>query len=180
GGYEVACAPVADSLRRRGHQIAVLTSNYGLGQRRVDEEGVLRLLHYGSNAPGLLKLACKQFADHRTLRKVLSSWNPDVVYGWSLLCLFPLLHLALRDAGVPAVLNIQDVWLSRQLAEADQQRSLWYEPARHPAKRVGKVLVRQVFRWLYPAWLHPLRADDLPVYNIVACSRFRMAEHQQL
>src|SRR4051794_6519676 len=43
GGYELACAEVVDALRRRGHQVTVLTAWRGLRRPQM-QVGVVRLL----------------------------------------------------------------------------------------------------------------------------------------
>ena len=57
GGYEVACAAVAEGLRRLGHEVRVLTSDFGLNGTRPDEPHVDRHLHYKQNATSLRELA---------------------------------------------------------------------------------------------------------------------------
>jgi glycosyltransferase involved in cell wall biosynthesis len=180
GGYEIACATVADGLRRRGHDVVVLTSNFGLQHGGADEQGARRTLHYAQDAPSLLRLARWEMADCRALRDVISSWKPDVIYAWSMLHLFPSLHRALGEANVPVVLNIQDTWLPRHLAEAERLRSVWLRPGTNTTKRAGKAIIRKVLRLLHPEWLRPLTAEDLPLDNVIFCSRFQRAEHERL
>lgn len=179
GGYEVACASIANGLRGRGHEVTILTSDFGQSGDWVDEPGVRRDLHYQQNARSSWQLARWETADQRTLRAILSGWKPDVVYAWSLFHLFPSLHRVLGEADVPVFLNIQDLWLPRHLEAADRLRQLWARPASSLPKRVAKSLLRSAVRWRNPTWLRPVTAEDLAHYHIVFCSRFRMAEHEQ-
>ena len=180
GGYEVACDVVARGLRRRGHKVAILTSDFGLSRPGTDAGDEFRLLHYGQGWPSLVQLARQEIADHRAFRRVLSSWKPDVIYAWCLLHLFPSLHLVLRAAAAPVVLNIQDSWLPQHLSEAECQRKAWHRSGAGITKRLGKVILRKTLKFLNPGWLRPMTAGDLPLDNIVFCSRFRLTEHDQL
>jgi hypothetical protein len=56
GGYEVVAQLVADGLRKRGHQIDILTSIYGVKQKVV-EDNVHRLLHLTWESPQPQRLA---------------------------------------------------------------------------------------------------------------------------
>lgn len=51
GGYELACKNVADGLRKREHEIVVLTSTYGT-EIPTQEDGIYRILnHYFGKRP---------------------------------------------------------------------------------------------------------------------------------
>src|SRR4051812_15544313 len=85
GGYEIACASVAEGLRHRGHQVGVLTSNFSLGRLRDNETGIFRRLYYSQGSPGLTRLAYREIADHKAFRDVVSFWKPDVISAWCML-----------------------------------------------------------------------------------------------
>ena len=36
GGYELGCRDIVEALKRRGHELLVLTSDYGIGKRGVE------------------------------------------------------------------------------------------------------------------------------------------------
>src|SRR5713226_7253243 len=88
GGYEIACHAVSERLRSRGHDIVILTSNYGLQSPRVDGH-VNRVLHRPQDSPKLVELGRWELADHKALSRLVKTWKPDVVYAWSMLQLFP-------------------------------------------------------------------------------------------
>lgn len=180
GGYEIACEAVAEGLRRRGHEASILTSNYGLTTARRKQENVFRLLHYRQNSSSLIQLGCWELSDARTVRSLVASLSPDVVYAWSLFHLFPSVHSILRTLHPPIVFNIQDVWLPRHLIEAECWRTLWLKPGTSLARRLAKVAVRKALQWWDPTWLRPLTLNDLSLDNVVFCSRFRQAEHERL
>lgn len=180
GGYEIACACVADGLRRRGHEVAILTSDFGLDRPEVDGGSIFRRLNYFQGSSGLLRMALREIADYKTARRVVSATKPDVIYVWSLFHLFPSLYRALRDSGLPVVFNIQDSWLPQHLSEAERQRNVWLRSGTGAIKRLGKVILRKTLQGLNSGWLQPMTAEDLPLDNIVFCSRFRLREHGEL
>jgi glycosyltransferase involved in cell wall biosynthesis len=180
GGYEIACACVAGGLRRRQHEVAILTSDFGLDRPEVDGGTTFRLLHYFQGSSSLLRMSLREIADHKTARRVMTKVKPDVIYVWSLFHLFPSLYRALRDSGLPVLLNIQDSWLPQHLSEAERQRKVWVRPGTGVMKRLGKAILRRAVQSLIPGWRQPITAEDLPLENVVFCSRFRLTEHDQL
>jgi glycosyltransferase involved in cell wall biosynthesis len=82
GGYEVECAGIVERLRRE-NEVLVLTSKRGR-QRGVAEPGVARLLDFLPHRPRS-RLLSPLYAIRaaRATRKVLRSFEPDVVYVWN-------------------------------------------------------------------------------------------------
>src|ERR1700737_3815867 len=92
GGYEEVCRDVADGLRRRGHDVCVLTSNNGPKTSLTDDDGTLRLL--------ILEVdwlsAAKPAGPSRVFRSIHADWHnakavdrvisrvsPEVVIFWN-------------------------------------------------------------------------------------------------
>lgn len=126
GGYELNCSQDVMELTRRGHELCVLTSRWGVPQPHV-EGTVHRLLHLDpvwlasftkTDPRGLRKralqmrwaLACR--ANYRIARRVAAGFKPDVAYIWRLghVSIHPA--LALQESRVPTVYRIEDYWLS--------------------------------------------------------------------
>ncbi len=180
GGYEIACASVVEGLRARGHEVEVLTSDFGLTRSPArDDRGVLRQLHYKQNAKTLLQLARWEFSDHKVLRNVLASWRPELISVWSMLHLFPSLHHRVRAAGVPVVYNIHDAWLHRHLGEAEWLRGLWHRAGATWPRRVGKSLIRRAIKLLHPEWLRPVAVGDVALEHVVFCSRYQQDRYRE-
>lgn len=176
GGYEIACHAVAERARALGHDVRVLTSNYGLAGRLQEEGHVARRLHRAQDSPSLLGIARWEQADNAALAHAIDAHRPDVIYAWSLQQLFASLHRTLRRSGVPVVLNIQDVFLGKQLAADAERAAAWRRPGRG-LHRLVKPLLRRVLSAAQPGWGEPLRPAELCLEHLVFVSEFQRAQH---
>jgi glycosyltransferase involved in cell wall biosynthesis len=179
GGYEVACQAIAESLRERGHEVLVLTSNYGLPEAKI-EGHVHRLLHRVQDSHSLLQLARWEIEDNRLLRQLVEDWKPDVIYAWALLQLFPSLQRTLKSLSVPVVFNVQDIWIPTQIEQSEQYTEAWRKPGSNLAKDLAKRVLRAAIKWQHPQWLEPITIDDLELGHIIFCSRFREQQHKEM
>lgn len=130
GGYELICRVVTDELRRRGHEVRVLTSDHGREPNSppLNEPGVERSLrvhgYYGHpwlNIRGLRKL---EMHNHTVLRRAIAEFQPDIVYVWNLGGISKSLLLTLEELGVPVALYLSDHWIARSL-KADVWMDWW-------------------------------------------------------
>jgi glycosyltransferase involved in cell wall biosynthesis len=175
GGYEIACHAVSERLRARGHDVRVLTSNYGLARSRVDGH-VHRVLRRPQDSSSLLRLGLWEVSDRRSLR-VFKEWRPDVIYAWCLRQLFPAVHAALRGIGAPIVYNVQDIWIPAHAEDDAERRATWLRRGSGPIKAVVKAAVRGALLRRDPGWLNPLEVGELDLRHLVFCSRFRQRQH---
>lgn len=92
GGYELLCEQVARALRRRGHEVAVLTSDHGTKPGREPATPEAPEVHrrlaltYPFAKPfrfDLLRQARAARQNGRAARKLLRVFRPDVVFAWS-------------------------------------------------------------------------------------------------
>lgn len=120
GGYELACAKVVGGLRRRGHDVRVLTAWSHLPRQAEDPPGTLRRLDLSAHLPhrpaepgaaALLDHAAmsSSLSNTMTLLDELRAYRPDVVYAWNLVgvggaALLDLLNLT----GIPWTLHLMD------------------------------------------------------------------------
>jgi glycogen synthase len=176
GGYEIACQSIAEKLRDRGHEVLVLTSNYGLSESKI-EGHVHRLLHRPQDTHSLLQLARWEINDNRLLRQLVDSWKPDVIYAWALLQLFPSLHRTLKGLRVPVVFNVQDIWIPTQIEHSEQYTEAWLKPGTNLIKNVVKRGIRAINKLQHPDWLQPIGVEDMELDRIVFCSQFREKQH---
>jgi glycosyltransferase involved in cell wall biosynthesis len=118
GGYELAWQSSVEQLRSRGHQVEVLTTDYGLdeGPAPEGETGVHRELrwywHDHSFPPRSLRerLAIER-ANATVLRRRLDALRPDLVVWWSMGGMSLTLIERVRRAGIPAAGIVCDDWL---------------------------------------------------------------------
>lgn len=118
GGYEINCEITAKTLQRKGHEIFILTSDYGIDRPQINSN-VYRLLH------SLKRQANKGFhrrmaevgnalsarKNFRITKKVVDEIKPDIAYIWRMgsISIFPL--CAIQSFGLPMVYSLGDYWL---------------------------------------------------------------------
>jgi glycosyltransferase involved in cell wall biosynthesis len=117
GGYELGCHDVAARWRRRGHEVAVLTSDIRLpGVTETDTEPVERTLrlywddHVILTPPLRERLAIERH-NQAALTEALDRHRPEVVSVWAMGAMSLGLLTTLVEREVPYVAVIQDDWM---------------------------------------------------------------------
>lgn len=119
GGWELQCKQMVDELRRRGHDVRVLTSTPRVFEESTDDAGVERLLRLEESwDPALigtetqLRRARRALVDPHNveiLHQQVETFAPDVVYVWNLLGLGALaMLLALQKRRIPWAVHLGD------------------------------------------------------------------------
>jgi glycogen(starch) synthase len=184
GGYELICSRVLRALRRRGHQVMVLTSDHTVdcaadsrnGTGNVpDEPSVERRLKihgfYGHPWLGIPKLRFLEQHNNETLRAAIRRHKPDLVYVWNMGGLSKSLLFTLQAIGLPVVFYMSDPWIARGL-ESDVWLSWWNRNDAPLCRRlVRSVLTSAGVRrhWQSRAPTNPLK--HLAFQRIYFCSR---------
>jgi colanic acid biosynthesis glycosyl transferase WcaI len=117
--------PFARELRRRGHEVRILTGfpNYPGGKLypgyrlhlkqhdHIDEIPILRVLLYPSHTRSAFRriFHYMTFTASATVPALLG-WKPDVIYVWSLVSVGLVATFARWFRRVPFVIDIQDLW----------------------------------------------------------------------
>ncbi len=162
GGYEQGCKDVLEGLAGRGHQVQVLTTTYGVGRPRVEEQGednpitIERQLYFhwrperawqsAWELAGIEQLGLADF--HRAVRE----FRPEVLSLWNMGGLSESLISAAQSSGIPAVFHISDEWPRRM--GGDPWLHFWCRRPRRAFKRrmkstLMRVLQRACGRRLY-------------------------------
>jgi len=129
GGYELGCRDVVEKLKARGHEVKVLTSDYGIGAPREDGE-VYRWLvwNLGSDLPpfprNIPSLLSRERQNQSAFKRVSRRFRPQVIYLWNLIHLSTSLPLIAERSGVPAFYFVSDKeWTRTGTHENDP----WYD-----------------------------------------------------
>jgi glycogen(starch) synthase len=126
GGYEEVCRDMADGLRHRGHDVCVLTSNYGRQASLTDHDGTRRLLELqagwlsATKRARLTSLFTAVHADWhnaQAVRQVISRVSPEVVIFWNGSNLGRSILSATEEAAHAVVYYAGDRWLGEVLCE---------------------------------------------------------------
>lgn len=147
GGYELACADVAASLRRRGHEVRVVCGMHGV-DKAGESDGAFRALDWRRDPlhPPATSLV-RQYRNIRVLAGEIRRFRPDLVhvFNFSGLGILALSWLH-RHSGVPVVHDISDLWLPTSAVGLDSGREWLACPSSTP---VWGALKRRLFR----AWI---------------------------
>ncbi len=121
GTFDFRCESVCNLLQKRGHEIRVLTSKYGLNQEQRDPVIDRRLIlngHY--DAPLVTSYGdLKEIEAHNNevVRETIANYLPELVYVWSLRGLSKSIIFTLRNTKIPTVYDVADDWLSQGIKE---------------------------------------------------------------
>ncbi len=119
GGYEALCFDVMQALATRGHEVTVLTSSYGDKVAAFTGQRVIRGLIL-SATPGNIYEPFVCTAEERvrinqnnldSLRKIVSTEKPDVVFIWNLHFLDPSFLTAVQNISIRKAFLLTDNWL---------------------------------------------------------------------
>ncbi len=119
GGYERLASNVANALAGRGHQIQVLTSDYGNKAARSDPYKVHRELRLTADRDNIYVPSSKMPHEIRAdslhnmevTERVVSAFQPDIIFVWNLFFLDASLIEKLESLNTPTVLFLTDNWL---------------------------------------------------------------------
>lgn len=108
GGYELACRDAVEGLKRRGHEVTVLTGTHG---NPPPKPGVLRRLRFiDYKTPSYADKHRVEVENHRHTLEAIRGSRPDVVYVWNLRLVSLAPAFAVQEAGIPAVYDFGDAW----------------------------------------------------------------------
>ena len=144
GGYELGCHDVVEALKRRGHQVEVLTSTYGISKAQT-EKSVRRWLGFEEKwnkaaDTSRRKLFQREFVNQSAFKKLCREFKPDVVYIWNAAFISISAAFLAKKMRIPVAYYISDDWLARW--EDDSWFSFWSQkPAGRP-KKAPKELLR--------------------------------------
>lgn len=149
GGYELACYDVVEGLQRRGHEVAVLTSNYGVSQPTVHGQAYrrLRLHRYAESQRSLWQFAREQYDAMQYVRRLMREFQPDMLYLWSMGFLgHPLIHAVfdIQKQGCPLVFAISDRWMFEGYDQSHHWRDYWRHTPQSLIKKMAKRLLKRL------------------------------------
>lgn len=158
GGYEQACQNMAEGLRKRGHQVAVLTAT--LGDPQVGcEPWVWRALKVSSPSRTLeahiLQSLSRGYYNNRLLRRMLRKFRPDVIQVWCLSGVPGSLFITAQQSGLPVTYYFHDRW-PRWETRSDRWLQFWNYPSQRQWRRIAKRLLQTVgIKRITERWLAP-------------------------
>ena len=165
GGYEALCQEAVDGLAKRGHEVCVLTSTYGV-ERPISEGNVHRLLSLESDLQfyqikdGWSYPRRKQ-RNLEHLNWLIHQEQPDIVFIWGMWNLSnSLAYEAEKRMRSRVVYYLANPWP----IEANMHQAFWDAPARTPVKSIMKKLAWLPARLALRAeWEHvPLQFEHAP------------------
>lgn len=115
GGYELGCRDIVEALKRRGHQVRVLTSTYKVDGPQTDGE-VYRWLQISQWwTPNLLRdLAAvlrKETTNQKAFRQLCREFEPHLVYMWNPVGISLSIVSVAQQLGLPVSYFVSDHWL---------------------------------------------------------------------
>lgn len=136
GGYELLCWDVVEGLKKRGHEVKVFTSIYGVN-KIVYENYVYRIFsaryplkqYKGWKILHFIPLLLSELNDWRRFLQFYKKISPDIIYIWNGLGLSYSLLLKIQKLDTPVVFYISEHWLSKMHENPSLEGfSLYLEP----------------------------------------------------
>jgi ADP-heptose:LPS heptosyltransferase/glycosyltransferase involved in cell wall biosynthesis len=122
-GYELGSLDIVESLRTRGHQVKVLTSDQRSEKDRP-EGNVCRWLKTGSKERSDWRsVFIKELVNQKAFRRICSIFPPDVILFFNLTDISTSLALLAEDIGFPTSFYLADTWFAAW--EKDQWYQVW-------------------------------------------------------
>lgn len=171
GGYELICHAVVNNLRRRGHDVHVLTSEHRCANASgAEDPSIDRTLKihgfYGHPWRGIGSLAKLEIANNKIVRETIARVKPDLVYVWNMGGVSKSILATLERLGIPTAFYLSDHWIARGL-QADVWLNWWTAPKTTFAKKA----IRTVFRRGLDPFAPIASIHSLKFKRIYFCSR---------
>jgi glycogen synthase len=131
GTFDFRCQNMTENLKKRGHDVLILTSRYGLNNEQRDHEIERRFILQGAfdlqpvTRFGALKEM--EIYNNQALQEALDSYQPEIVHVWSMQGLSKSLIFTLRNSRIPTGYDVGDDWLSRGI-RTDPWLRWWNQP----------------------------------------------------
>lgn len=176
GGYEERCFNTVNTLKERGHDVHVLTSDHKVeGRQSVEEPHVTRKLRvhgfYGHPWLPIHDLYDLEKHNQQTLSATIAAVCPDVIHVWNMGGISKALLHTLEALPTPLVYDISDHWIARSLI-ADVWLSWWNEPGSLKRKLLRKFSESTGIKNLADKQVPTDSVHALKFKNIYFCSRF--------
>ncbi len=150
GGYEIMCKLVNDKLMQRGHIIRVLTSDFELNEKTVENE-VHRIFDYDfGRRTSFLKNLKLEIGNNRILKNQIRDFQPDIISIWHPIFLSKTLLVTLDSLKIPKVYNLEDNWLSWWYFGKGQGWFNYFEFHQNSSKNAIKLVLRNTLGVLIP------------------------------
>jgi glycosyltransferase involved in cell wall biosynthesis len=117
GGYEIACKDTMDFLINKGHDITVLTSDYGSSNNQTHIKREMRLINYQKSSR--FERIIDEHYNYKQIKKALKKYKPDLVYFWSLRGIGLGVIEAVEHTNITKVFEIGDFWMQGYLDHLD-------------------------------------------------------------
>jgi glycogen(starch) synthase len=121
GTFDFRCQDATVNLAKRGHDIHILTSKYGLTTEQKDSEISRRLILNGKFEQPLVtaygELKQIETYNNAVVMETIDWFQPELVYVWSLQGLSKSFIFTLRNSRIPTVYDVADDWLANGIRE---------------------------------------------------------------
>lgn len=122
-GYEVGCREIVESLKARGHNIRVLTSTYGIGERRIEGHVYRWLRACLRETLAWRSVVIKEVINQTAFKELCLDFQPEIVFIFNLSNISISLGTMAQEIGLPTCYYISDNWFITK--EKDHWYQIW-------------------------------------------------------
>lgn len=105
GGYELRCKDVLEQLKQRGHEVKIITSRVSNEAEifYTKENNIHRQFHILDSSLPMPQRVFRDYLDVKFLDKIITSFQPDLVYLWNVVNFSRAIFPYLADREIPVV-----------------------------------------------------------------------------
>lgn len=145
GGYEIGCRDVVDELQRRGHEIRVVTSRFGVTGSSAPEENIFRGMYVRMGRYHIWdNVAClrREVLNRRIWIRHLKEFQPDIIYYWNLAGLSLWTFHESSRLGIPSACYVSDQWVEN-IPNGDYMARRWLCKTTSKIGKIYQVLLKK-------------------------------------
>lgn len=182
GGYPLLCEETVEELKRRGHDVLVLTSTFQLTKQNYGENGVWRIFDYcpdnlnnelkSTSLIDLYRWYCREWQELSLIKTAINQFKPDCCFIWATKGMSYSIAIQLAKYGLPMFAYVCGYWLAdhNNLGANRRQYQFWNWGRKSSlANSIKKVLLRILSNYL-PLQHQKLIFDGLAFNNFATIS----------
>ena len=122
-GYDIGCRDIVEALRKRGHEVKVLTSRACLDSGLVEEDIDRSLRPYFRERLDWRRAILKELGNQTAFKRVCAGYAPEAALFFSLSFVSASLGLLAEELAIPSVYYLADFWFLTY--EKDHWYRIW-------------------------------------------------------
>ena len=182
GGYPLLCKEAVEELKRRNHEVLVLTSTFQLKERNSDDNGVWRIFNYcPDNLNNELKSTSlinfyrwyrREWREQSLIKAAVDQFKPDCCFIWATKGMSYSIATCLAKYGLPMFAYVCGYWLMdhNNLGANRRQYQFWKWGNQTGLSKILKTFLQGTLSNYLPLQYQKIVFDGLAFNNFATIS----------